>query len=127
MTEAEFEKLVARALDGLPQHVQENLDNVAVTIAHRPSKAQQEEGGTYKDSLLLGLYEGIPETAYGKGFGDHLPDKITIFQDAIERIAHSPEEVEQIVADTVWHEVAHYYGYDDEELDEIERRKGIHF
>lgn len=125
MTEAEFENRVAKALDELPDSVRQKLDNVAVTAARKPTLEQEDEEGTRRGSLLLGLYEGIPETEYGKGFGDNLPDKITIFQDSIETLAHSPQEVEQLVYETLWHEIAHHFGYDDDELEEMEKRKGF--
>lgn len=127
MSEPEFESLVARALDNLPEATRKKLNNVVVVVADKPTSEQEDEEGTREGSLLLGLYEGIPETEYGKGFGGNLPDKITIFKDAIEELADSPEEVERIVAETVWHEIAHHFGYDDDELEEMERRKGFKF
>jgi len=120
-----FETLVARALDNLPEATRKKLNNVAVVVVDKPTPEQEDEEGTREGSLLLGLYEGIPETEYGKGFGGNLPDKITIFKDAIEEIAHSPEDVERIVGETVWHEIAHHFGYTDEELEEMEKRKGF--
>ncbi|MBI4137995.1 MAG: metallopeptidase family protein [Candidatus Wildermuthbacteria bacterium] len=111
--------MVSRALAGLPSRVKERLKNVVVCVEQAPSKEQLKETGTRKGDILLGLFEGIPETEWGKGLGAPLPDKITIFQEGIEHFAKTREEVEKEVADTVRHEVAHYFGWSDEELEKM--------
>ena len=70
---------------------------------------------------LLGLYEGRPltERSVGEGFG--VPDRITIYQGPHERMARSLRELEQIVEDTVWHEVAHYFGLNESQVERAER------
>ena len=117
----EFEEMVGRAVDGLPEHIQKRMENVAVCVESRPTAEQLEEEGTEKDGVLLGLFEGVPETEYGKGFGNDLPDKISIFQENIERFAQTPKEVEEEVKITVWHEIAHYFGFEDDELKKLEQ------
>ena len=109
----QFEQLVARALDDLPSQVKSYLKNIAVVVDDVPT-AEQNSG--HEDGILLGLYEGIPENEWGKGLGGMLPDKITLFQRNIEAIAQTAEQIEKEVRDTVWHEIAHYYGFDDEEI-----------
>lgn len=113
--------MVEAAIDGLPERIQKHMENVAVCVEDRPTADQLEEEGAEKDGVLLGLFEGIPETEYGKGFGNELPDKITLFQQNIERFAHTPKEIEKEVQLTVWHEIAHYFGFEDEELEEMEK------
>ena len=73
---------------------------------------------------LFGLYQGVPLTAREWNYGNMLPDRITIYQRPIEQTAQSPAEIEEIVLDTVIHEIGHYFGFDDEELDRIEKGKG---
>lgn len=108
MTSFEFEKLTKEALLEIPEHVRKKMDNVAIVIEKRPP---------YRS--LLGLYQGIPKTAWGRAFGMRLPDKITIFQESLERMAHSKEELKEIVKDTVWHEVAHHFGFSEKKVREL--------
>lgn len=121
MKKEEFEKMVRNAQAGLPQRVAEKLENVALCVEYKPSREQQKATGTRRDDLLLGLYEGISEIEWGKGFGGNLPDKITIFQESIEQLAQTKKEVREIVRDTVRHEIAHHFGFTEEELQEKER------
>ena len=70
-------------------------------------------------SILLGLYTGIPLTQRGTGYAGVLPDRITIYQDNIERVADTPEAIRAQVRQTVLHEVAHHFGISDERLSEL--------
>lgn len=119
----EFEQLVINALESLPEHIGAHVRNVAVVVERRPTQEQMEEDGVRRSGILLGLYEGVPETQWGKGLGLVLPDKITIFQESIEHFANTPQEIEREVRNTVWHEVAHYFGYDDEAIDTLEKKR----
>lgn len=121
MKKGEFEKMVGEALQRLPRQFAEKLENVAICVERRPSREQQKETGTRKDDVLLGLYEGISEIEWGKGFGNNPPDKITIFQESIEQFAETKADLREIVRDTVRHEVAHHLGFTEEELGEKER------
>ncbi|MEX2145177.1 MAG: metallopeptidase family protein [Candidatus Spechtbacterales bacterium] len=123
MEENEFKKLVETALDDLPPHITEHLDNVAVVVEPRPSARSLKKTGTRKGSILLGLYEGVPQTAWGRGHGGNLPDKITIFKESIEMFAKTPNQIEYLVRNTVWHEIAHHFGYDDDGIRELEGKR----
>ena len=103
-----FEDLVARALDGLPAEFAERMRNVAVTVEH----GQGPPG-------LLGLYEGIPLTSRTSGYAGVLPDRITIYQQAISAICDTEAQVIEQVRRTVIHEVGHYFGISDERLREL--------
>lgn len=106
--EARFEELVAEALDGIPDDVGRHMDNVVVHIRDRAPAGD-----------LLGLYQGIPLTdraAYG---GLAMPDRITIYRQAICRSCVDEDEVVEQVRVTVVHEVAHHFGIDDDRLDEL--------
>lgn len=112
MTTKEFEELVAKALDSVPEKFAEQLKNVAILV---------EEGEW--DGELLGLYHGVPQTERGDyyGVGMTLPDTITLYQRPIEREAEeSGLSVPEVVRDTVWHEVAHYFGMDEGDVHQRE-------
>ena len=123
MTDEAFEALVAEGIDTIPERFLKKLANVAIVIADAPTKAQLSNGHTHPDETLLGLYEGIPLTERGDyyGTGMTLPDRITIFKvPTLEAAGGDPARVQEIVRDTVWHEIAHYFGYDEEEIGERE-------
>jgi predicted Zn-dependent protease with MMP-like domain len=104
-----FEALVAEALDGIPDDLADRMDNVAVVVRAR--------GG---DPHLLGLYEGIPLTERADyGVGAVLPDRITIFREAILRLCRTEADVVRQVRITVVHEVGHHFGLDDDRLHEL--------
>ncbi len=115
-----FEKLVVRALEGLPAWVQATLDNVEVTIAEAPTLAQQRRLGLRPNRTLLGLYEGVPQTKRTRAYGLVLPDKITLFRRPILAVCRNPKEVEARVRSVVIHELAHHFGIDDERLRELQ-------
>ncbi|MBI2098475.1 MAG: metallopeptidase family protein [Candidatus Wildermuthbacteria bacterium] len=121
----QFEKMVNRALEKLPGKVKKRIENVAVCLEDLPTREQLEETGSRRGDILLGLFEGVSETAWGKGFGNVLPNKITIFQKNIERFADTPEEVEREVRATVNHEIAHHFGWSDREIAEKKRARGL--
>jgi predicted Zn-dependent protease with MMP-like domain len=110
MPEAEFESLVADALDMIPPQLTRIMDNVVVLVEDEPPP---------EDPDLLGLYEGIPLTERDSGYAGVLPDRITIFRLPILRMCESADEIVEEVAITVVHEVAHHFGIDDERLHEL--------
>ncbi len=129
MDDDEFESLVSAAIETIPARFIERMKNVAIVTADYPSKEQLRANDVPDGSTLLGLYEGIPLTARGEyyGTGEVLPDRISIFKGPIiEEALHGEgkgwdsiptrEAVERVVRDTVWHEIAHYFGYDDDAI-----------
>ncbi len=111
-----FERLVADALDGLPETVLKMLDNIAVVVADEPTDHQRHRVRLADNEVLLGLYEGIPRTERGSGYGAVLPDKVTIFQRAIEAQCDREDELAEAVRHTVVHELAHHLGISDARL-----------
>ena len=107
---ARFEELVAGALDALPAWVLERMENVEVIV---------EEGPPPGEPHLLGRYHGIPlpQRAYYAGV---LPDTITLYRRTIERSARDEDELRRIVAHTVEHEIAHFFGIGDDRLRELD-------
>jgi predicted Zn-dependent protease with MMP-like domain len=117
---AHFEELVVEAIDGLPDDILRLLDNVEIVVVDAPSAAQLEEAGVLdKGELLLGLYEGIPLTDRTSGYGMVLPDKISLFQGALESVCPDAETLRREVRVTVIHELAHHFGISDRRLREL--------
>ncbi len=122
MEEEKFEKLVDRAISDLPEKIRKKMDNVEIIFETKPSEEQLKKTGIGRGGFLLGLYEGIPQTRWGKGFGMNLPDKITIFQQAIENICQNEEEIKETVKIVVWHEIAHHFGLGHKEIHLLEQK-----
>ena len=118
MTRAEFERLVREAVDDIPSEMRARLDNVDLVVEARATKEQLVGSGIEEGYSLLGLYEGVPLTDR-YDYGMVLPDKITLFQETLESICSSEEEIIREVRDTVIHEVAHHLGIDDDALKEM--------
>lgn len=116
---ARFERLVLRALRGLPPDFRRRLDNVDVIVERRPSAALLRRAGVGRGHTLLGLYLGIPLTARTAGYSMTLPDRIIIFQEPIEAICSNSRELVTQVRQTVLHELAHHFGIGDERLREL--------
>lgn len=123
MTQEEFEKLVKQAAEDLPEKIRQKMENIAICVEKRPTEEQLRKTGIRYGGLLLGLYEGVPQTAWGKGFGQVLPDKITIFQESIENFASSPEAIKELVKNVVWHEVAHHFGFSERGVRLLEEKR----
>ena len=103
-----FEEMVTTALDGLPEDLGRQMRNVAVTVEHDPGPPG-----------LLGLYQGVPLTSRTSAYAGVLPDRITIYRQAICAICRSEGEVAEQVRRTVIHAIGHYFGIDDERLREL--------
>ena len=122
VTDEQFDALISRAMDELPQEYIRGLDNVVVTYADEPTEHQQRRRGAHDHGLLLGLYEGIPLTARGAGYSFVLPDKITLFKHALMQVSHDEASFFEQIKRTLWHEIAHFYGLDHDRIDELEQR-----
>ncbi len=114
-----FEELVHKALRRLPRKFKEKLENISIQIEDQPSQETLDDMGI-EGGTLYGLYQGVPLTERGWGYGNVLPDRIVIYQRPIEEDAATPKEAEEIVRDTVMHEIGHYFGFDDRELYDME-------
>jgi predicted Zn-dependent protease with MMP-like domain len=113
----DFYELVERAVDGLPPELSRLLDNVAIVVDEWPDYSTPLVSSGPGETLY-GLYEGVPLTERGAGYYGVLPDKITIFRGPLER-DFAKDELEKQVRITVVHEIAHYFGFDEERLEEL--------
>src|SRR5438128_748276 len=120
MKRAEFEKLVERALERLPQPFKDKLRNVAVVVEDWADDDTLAEMGIDPPDTLYGLYQGVDITRRDSFYGNCLPDTITIYQGPIEEDCESRREMAEVIRETVMHEIGHYFGLDDEELHRIE-------
>ena len=118
MERSRFERLVRKALQEIPVEIRGYLDNVDVLVEDWPSGEQLGGHVIEEGDFLLGLYEGVP-LSQRSDYGMVLPDRITLFQGAMEAVCSSEEELVEELRNTVVHEVAHHFGIDDERLGEI--------
>jgi predicted Zn-dependent protease with MMP-like domain len=123
MSQDEFDRLVEQAFARIPGRFRRRLHNVALVVEREPSPRQLAEAGVSPGGTLLGLYQGRPLTARSVFESFAMPDRITIFQGPHERLAASEAHLKQLVEDTVWHEVAHYFGMDERRVRAAERRR----
>lgn len=107
----------------IPESFIRKLKNVAIVIDDKPSLAQRKKVNLHPGWTLFGLYEGVPQDSRGGNYTLVLPDKITIFQQPIEEAARSREEIREIVKNTVWHEIAHHFGMNEERVRRAEEKR----
>ncbi|MCK5590279.1 MAG: metallopeptidase family protein [Dehalococcoidales bacterium] len=123
MDREKFETLVVEAIDNLPLEFRNKLENVDVIVEDWPTSRQLKEVKLSHRSQLLGLYQGVPQTNRGRGYGLVPPDKISIFRKPIEGQCHSNEEIGVKITEVVCHEIAHHFGIDERTLRSIEDKK----
>ena len=123
MEREKFEALVTRVIENLPPEFGNKLDNVDVVVEDWPSPMQLRNVKLRHPSQLLGLYEGVPQTRRGGGYGMVLPDKISIFQKPIEAQCRLGEDIEAKIGEVVCHEIAHHFGTDERTLQRIEGKR----
>ena len=121
-SDEQFDALITRAMDELPQEYISGLQNVAIVMADEPDAVQREKLKLRHDHLLLGLYEGVPRTARTGNEAGILPDKITLFKYPILAVSRSDDELFEQVKRTLWHEIAHYYGLDHDRIHHLETK-----
>lgn len=114
-----FDALVVAALESLPEVFRDRLDSVAIVVEDEPGPEQLASVGA---PGLLGLYTGVPRTAYGAENAS-LASKITIFRGPHLRQYWDIDSLARGVAETVWHEIAHHFGISDARLDELARER----
>ena len=119
LTQEEFQGLVERGFEELPAKVRDVLENVAILVEDRPSSEDQEAAGGYEGAKqLFGLYTGVPLPEREGGLPP-LPDTITLFHRPIESACSSSREVVREIRITLLHEVGHYLGLNEEDLERL--------
>lgn len=122
ISDDEFDRLITKAMDELPQKYIKGLDNVAIVYADEPTPEQKLKMKLDDHHLLLGLYEGIPLTHRGNGYSFVLPDKITLFKNQIFAAVRDEQGLFEQIKRTLWHEIAHYYGLDHARIDALQAK-----
>ena len=116
----DLKKEVASVLDKLPRQFRKRLHNVEVVIEERPGEELFLEARLDPEQdTLYGLYQGIPLPDRSSLYPPILPDKITIFSEPLLRDFPDPAELREQIRTTVLHEIAHYFGFDDDEIDKL--------
>jgi predicted Zn-dependent protease with MMP-like domain len=124
MTRAQFERLVAEAVSLIPRRFRREIRNLALVVEEEPSPELLADMDIEPPDSLLGLYQGTPLTERSWGFGNTLPDRIVLFQRPIEDSCQGDDEdeIRAVIGETLIHEVGHYFGMSEEQIEEIESR-----
>ena len=114
----QFEEIAHEEFEKLPPAFRDRLDNVHIVVEPVDSATRRRRAGVYRDSMLLGLYEGVPLSQRGTAYGVYpvVPDRITLFQRNIELTVGSPEELRQRIREVMVHEIAHHFGMSEKEI-----------
>jgi predicted Zn-dependent protease with MMP-like domain len=122
MTKARFNELVEEALREIPRRFRHAMKNVAVIVEDQPPLHILREMEIEPPDSLFGLYQGTPLPERGWTYGNTLPDRISIYQGPIVEACQDDEEIRDCVAETVIHEFGHYFGMDEDQIEEIEEK-----
>lgn len=122
MTRSEFEQLVKEAVAGIPPKFRRAVANLAIVVEDEPSEAVLREMEIEPPDTLFGLYQGTPLTERTWGYGNTLPDRITLYQGPIEDASEDEDDLVVCIGETLIHELGHYFGLSEEEIEEIEER-----
>jgi len=119
---AAFEQYVADALASIPRKFRDALQNIAIVVEDEPTPEQLAQVEIEPPDTLLGLYEGTPLTERHWAHGNTLPDKVTLFQGPIEDASDDEDDLVVAIGETLIHEIGHYFGLSEEEIEEIEEK-----
>jgi predicted Zn-dependent protease with MMP-like domain len=119
----EFNRLVSAAYDRIPAEFRSRMENIVLIVDPEPTVDQLARARVPRGATLFGLYAGRPLPARSVFDSFAMPDRITIFQAPHERAAHSPDHLAKMVEDTLWHEVAHYFGMNESQVRSAERTR----
>jgi predicted Zn-dependent protease with MMP-like domain len=117
-----FERLVADALAGIPAEFRDAMQNISIAVEDEPSDDLLREMEIDPPDTLFGVYQGTPLTERRWDYGNTLPDRILLFQGPHEREAEDEDDLVASIAETLIHEIGHYFGLSEEEIEEIEER-----
>lgn len=120
MDRARFERLVADALAGIPRRFRDAMTNLAIVVEDEPGRELLREMEIEPPDTLFGLYQGTPLTDRRWDYGNALPDRILLFQGPHEREADDEDDLVVSIGETLIHEIGHYFGMSEEQIEEIE-------
>jgi predicted Zn-dependent protease with MMP-like domain len=122
VTRARFERLLAEAVALIPKRFRREIKNLALVVEDEPGAELLEDMEIEPPDTLYGLYQGTPLTERTWGYGNQLPDRITLFQKPIEQDCEDEDEVRAVIVETLIHEVGHYFGMSEEQIEAIEEQ-----
>jgi len=122
MTRREFERLVAEAVTLIPSRFRREMKNISIVVEDEPGADLLADMEIEPPDSLYGLYQGTPLTERTWAHGNTLPDRITIFQRPIEEDCDDEDEMRAVIGETLIHEVGHYFGLSEEEIEAIEEK-----
>ena len=119
LSEKDFDTIVKKAIRSIPEEIQQYLDNIVISVKKRPSNNMLQEMGLPPEEQLLGVYDGVSLMDRSVTSPPLFPDSIILFQEPLEEMCETVEELEEEIEITVVHEVAHFVGISDERLEEL--------
>jgi predicted Zn-dependent protease with MMP-like domain len=122
MTRLEFERLVAEAVTLIPARFRREMKNLSIVVEDEPKPELLADMEIEPPESLYGLYQGTPLTERAWGYGNALPDRITIYQRPIVDDCEDDDEIRAVIGETLIHEVGHYFGLSEQEIEQIEER-----
>ena len=122
MEQRKFDRLVADALASIPRRFRDAMTNLAIVVEDEPSRGLLEEMEIEPPDTLLGLYQGTPLTERHWDYGNTLPDRILLFKGPLERESEDEEDLVVAIGETLIHEIGHYFGLSEEQIEEIEEK-----
>jgi predicted Zn-dependent protease with MMP-like domain len=119
LSHEDFDEIASRAIERIPEELRAYLENIVITVQKRPSRELLGEVGMSANDTLLGLYQGVALTDRSAVDPPTYPDTIFLFQEPIEEMCDTVAEIEEEIEITVVHEIAHYFGIDEDRLAEL--------
>lgn len=119
LTEEEFDSIVEEAIEAIPEDIRQHLKNIVISVRMRPSRDMLKEAGISKGYTLLGLFQGVPLTQRSIVYPPLYPDKIFLFQEPLEDMCKTRQELARQIEITLVHEIAHFIGMSEERLKEL--------
>lgn len=125
ISDEKFHEMIDRAFERLPQMHRDAVKNVAIVVEDWPSEVQREELQLHCNQTLLGLYTGVPLPKRQGRVNDLPPDVITLFKEPLLAESHDEESLYANIHHTLWHEVAHYFGLDHDQIHKLENGNNV--
>lgn len=123
VSDEQFDQMISKAIDRLPKTHMSAIKNVAIVYQDEPTEEQRQELNLQCHETLFGLYQGVSLTRRNGAVHNYPPDKITIFKQPMLEYVNSIPELEEQIRHTLWHEIAHYFGLDHDQIHKLERRQ----